>query len=97
MSFLRILSKSAQSRSRKSAVVFGGESVTKKILKCPKCGAKLEDCSVGDEWGWFSDAPYRCSGHYIGKYSNVSADCALNRTKSCGYFAEEDLQDADIS
>ena len=71
--------------------------MTKKIFKCPKCGAKLEDCSVGDEWGWFSDAPYRCSGHYIGKYSNVSTDCALNRTKSCGYFAEEDLPDEDIS
>ncbi|AOF54252.1 hypothetical protein [Rodentibacter caecimuris] len=21
--------------------------------QCPKCGGEIEDCSAGDEWGWF--------------------------------------------
>ncbi|MCW9731936.1 hypothetical protein L5B97_00270 [Avibacterium sp. 20-15] len=61
--------------------------------KCPKCGAKLEDFREGDEWGYFADEPFRCSGHLIQPvpYPHISPDCALNRTKSCGYFSFEAL------
>lgn len=63
-------------------------------LKCPKCGAEMEDCRAWDEWGWFEDMPYRCSGHLIKPlpYPQASPDCALNRTPSCGYFSERDVK-----
>ncbi|QIA76153.1 hypothetical protein [Rodentibacter caecimuris] len=59
---------------------------------CPKCGGEIEDCSAGDEWGWFEDEPFRCAGHYTGRFPNVSRDCSLNRTKSCGWFKLEELK-----
>lgn len=58
---------------------------------CPKCGGELEDLSINDEWGWFVDEPYRCNGHYTGQFPNVSKDCSMNRTKSCGYFGLADF------
>ena len=69
------------------------DSVVEEDYQCPKCGGDIEDLRSGwsDEWGWYEDEPYRCNGHYTGKYPNVSRDSALNRTKSCGYFKLEDL------
>lgn len=65
--------------------------MAEKQMKCPKCGAPVEDWTDVDEWGWFADAPFRCSGHLIEPlpYPQASPDCALNRTKSCGYFGWE--------
>ncbi|WKT00508.1 hypothetical protein NYR30_04265 [Gallibacterium salpingitidis] len=63
------------------------------VICCPKCGAELEDLRQMDEWGWFSEAPFRCSGHLIQPvpYPNISIHNGLNRTKSCGYFSFEEL------
>lgn len=60
--------------------------------KCPKCGGEIEDLRMVDEWGWFTDAPFHCVGHYTGRFPEVSRDCSLNRTKSCGYFGLEELE-----
>ncbi|HDL5972046.1 TPA: hypothetical protein RJR48_002506 [Mannheimia haemolytica] len=60
--------------------------------KCPKCNGELEDLSINDEWGWFLDEPYRCNGHYTGRFPNISRDSTLNRTKSCGYFSKEEVK-----
>lgn len=66
-------------------------------FKCPKCGAELEDFYYPDdpyapvsEW---DDDRFRCSGHLIEPlpYPQASKGCAMNRTKSCGYFGLEDL------
>ncbi|PVX40556.1 hypothetical protein C8D76_103129 [Pasteurella langaaensis DSM 22999] len=63
-------------------------------LKCPKCGGEIEDLSTNDDWGWFVEEPYRCNGHYTGKYKEFcSEDSAMNRTKSCGWFTKEQVQD----
>ena len=62
--------------------------------KCPKCGGELEDLRGEDEWGWYEDEPFRCNGHFTGKYPHISRDSAMNRTKSCGYFGVEDLGDS---
>ncbi|MFK3559387.1 hypothetical protein [Pasteurella multocida] len=60
--------------------------------KCPKCGGEIEDLTESDEWMYFTDEPFRCCGHYTGRYPNVSKDCSMNRTKSCGYFSLEELK-----
>ena len=61
-------------------------------IKCPKCGGDLEDLSINDDWGWHVEEPYRCNGHYTGQFPNISKDCAMNRTKSCGYFTKEQVK-----
>ncbi|HDR1216615.1 TPA: hypothetical protein QB252_001754 [Pasteurella multocida] len=60
--------------------------------KCPKCGGEIEDLTGADEWGYFEDETFRCCGHYTGRYPNVSRDCLMNRTKSCGYFSLKNLK-----
>ena len=61
-------------------------------IKCPKCNGELEDLSINDEWGWLVEEPYRCNGHYARQFPNVSKDCLMNRTKSCGYFRKEQVK-----
>lgn len=60
--------------------------------KCPKCNGELEDLSINDEWGWHLDEPYRCNGHYTGRFPHISRDSTLNRTMSCGYFSKEEIE-----
>ena len=65
--------------------------------QCPKCGAELEDFyDEFDDWGWCAKddaARFKCRGKLLKpkKYAWCSEDCALNRTKSCGYFGLADL------
>lgn len=59
--------------------------------KCPKCSGELEDLSINDDWGRFVEEPYRCNRHYTGRFPHISKDCAMNRTKSYGYFAKEQV------
>lgn len=57
--------------------------------QCPKCDGEIED---GRAYDWFNDKPFRCTGHYTGRFPNVSRDCHLNRTKSCGWFNLKELK-----
>ncbi|OOF46586.1 hypothetical protein BKK52_11270 [Rodentibacter trehalosifermentans] len=71
--------------------------MTDNRFKCPKCGAELEDLWVGEPVsafiGEWSDDRFRCHGHLIKPvpYPQASEQCAINRTKSCGYFGLEAL------
>ena len=69
----------------------------KNTWQCPKCGAPLEDLWDGEPVsafvGEWSEDRFRCNGHVIHPlpFPIANENCAMNRTKSCGYFGLEDL------